>query len=192
MAEYASPRQAAERLGTTTRTVQRWIATGRLPALRVGGRWRVAHDAIVAFSGVGSAGSSAEPVRVLFVANRGEIAARITRTADRLGIQAVVPATEGPAAVDLLSVDEVVDAARTAGADALHPGFGFLAENADFAEAVTAAGIRWVGPPPVAIRAMGDKAAARRLAVAHEIPVLDGYDEPGQSDDALRDAAGRI
>ena len=83
-------------------------------------------------------------------------------------------------------------AAVDAGADALHPGFGFLAESAPFAEAVIAAGIRWVGPPPEAIRQMGDKAAARRLAVRLGVPVLPGYDDADQSDEALSAAARRI
>ncbi len=131
-------------------------------------------------------------IRTLFIANRGEIARRITRTADRLGIRAVVPPTEGTGAVDLLSIDQVVAAARAAGADALHPGFGFLAENADFATAVLEAGIRWVGPPPEAIRRMGDKSAARRLAQELEVPIVHGYDKPDQSDEALARAAERI
>jgi acetyl-CoA/propionyl-CoA carboxylase biotin carboxyl carrier protein len=132
------------------------------------------------------------PVRVLFVANRGEIAGRISRTADRLGIRAVVPPADGPGAVDLLAIDDVVAAATAAGADALHPGFGFLAENAEFAEAVIAAGIRWVGPPPAAIRAMGDKAAGRRLARELDIPVVPGYDGARQDDKALIRAAAEI
>jgi excisionase family DNA binding protein len=190
MSEELSPRQAAERLGATTRSVQRWIASGRLPARRVGGRWRVASDAIDAFSGPGSATSEVTtPVRTLFIANRGEIATRITRTCTRLGISAVIPETEGPAALDLLDADAVVSAALDARADALHPGFGFLAESAVFAEAVIAAGIRWVGPPPAAIRAMGDKAAARRLAAELGVPVLPGYDRDDQSDAVLTDAA---
>ena len=102
-----------------------------------------------------------ETITRLFIANRGEIAVRIGRTCERLGIAAIAPATDGPARLDLLDIDGVVAAARLAGADALHPGFGFLAENADFAEAVVAADMRWIGPPPAAIRAMGDKAAAR-------------------------------
>ncbi len=131
-------------------------------------------------------------MRTVFVANRGEIARRITRTCDRLGIRAVIPVTEGPDGLDLLDPAGVVAAALAAEADALHPGFGFLAENADFAERVEAAGIRWVGPPPSAIRAMGDKAAARRLAASLGIPVLTGYDGPGQSDRALARAADDI
>lgn len=132
------------------------------------------------------------PIRTLFIANRGEIVARIERTCDRLGIRAVAPQTEGPDALDLLDIDAIAAAAVAAGADAVHPGFGFLAENADFAEAVQAAGMRWVGPPPVAIRAMGDKAAARTLAASLGIPVLPGYDGADQSDATLEAAAGRI
>jgi 3-methylcrotonyl-CoA carboxylase alpha subunit len=192
MSDELSPRQAAERLGATTRSVQRWIASGQLPARRVGGRWRVASGAIDAFGGPAAAPRPSPAVGIVFIANRGEIAERIKRTCARLGITAVVPVTEGPAALDLLDADAVVAAARDAGADTLHPGFGFLAESAAFAEAVNAAGIRWVGPPPAAIRAMGDKAAARRLATDVGVPVLPGYDGDDQSDAALTDAAGVI
>jgi excisionase family DNA binding protein len=193
MAEELSPSEVARRLGTSTRTVQRWIESGKLPARRVGGRWRVANVAFDAFGGGdGASDGDRGPIRRLFIANRGEIAARIARTCDRLGIVAIVPATDGPDALDLLDVDAVVAAAGAAGADAVHPGFGFLAENADFAEAVTAAGLTWVGPSPAAIRAMGDKAAARRLAASLGVPVLPGYDDPDQSEAALTDAAERI
>ncbi|MEJ7696408.1 MAG: biotin carboxylase N-terminal domain-containing protein [Candidatus Limnocylindrales bacterium] len=128
----------------------------------------------------------------MFIANRGEIATRIARTADRLGMTSIAPATDGREALDLLDIDAVVAAARATNADAIHPGFGFLAENAAFAEAVTAAGIAWVGPPPGAIRAMGDKAAARRLAASLGIPTIAGYDDADQSDEALTTAAQRI
>jgi len=103
-----------------------------------------------------------------------------------------VPSTEGAGSLDLLDIGAVVDAARAARADALHPGFGFLAENADFAQAVIAAGILWVGPPPEAIRVMGDKAAARRLAASLGVPVLAGYDEPDASDEDLVAAAATV
>jgi len=200
MSEELSPSQAAKRIGTTTRTVQRWIATGRLPARRVGGRWRVANDALDAFLAPArpeavtrpAPVSGVEPIRNLFIANRGEIARRIARTCRDLAITVVVPATDGPDALDLLDATAVIGAARAAGADAIHPGFGFLAENAEFAELTIAAGLRWVGPPPSAIRLMGNKAAARRLAASLGIPVLDGYDSDDQSDQALTEAAAGI
>ncbi len=193
MPEELSPSQAARRIGSTTRSVQRWIARGVLPARRVGGRWRVAFDALDAFErGAARSEQPDRAIRRLFVANRGEIARRIQRTGDRLGIGVVVPPTDGPNAVDLLDIEVVVEAARGARADAVHPGFGFLAENADFAEAVIGAGITWIGPPPTAIRSMGDKVAARRLAVGLGIPVVPGYDGRGQSDAALRRAAEAI
>ncbi len=103
-----------------------------------------------------------------------------------------MPPTVGAGALDLLDAEAVVAAARLAGADALHPGFGFLAENADFAQRVIDAGIRWAGPPPGAIRAMGDKAAARKLAARIGIPVPAGYDDTDQSDATLTAAAERI
>ena len=199
MTTELSPSQAAARIGATTRSVQRWIASGRLPARRIGGRWRVASDALDAFARIGPVSSDGlaavggpSPIRRVFVANRGEIANRITRTCDRLGIVSIVPETDGPDALDLLDIGAVVAAARTADADAIHPGFGFLAENAAFADAVLASGIRWIGPPPSAIRAMGDKAAARQLAHRLGIPTIDGYDDTDQSDAALTKAAKRI
>ncbi len=193
MAEELSPSEAARRVGATTRSVQRWISTGRLPARRVGGRWRVAIDAIDAFAPKPEPSDPAGAgIARVFVGNRGEIATRITRTCERLGIVAIVPATDGPAALDLLDIDAVVAAALAADADAVHPGFGFLAENAAFADAVLAAGIRWIGPPPAAIRAMGDKAAARQLARHLGIPTIAGYDGADQTDAALIRAAKRI
>ncbi len=190
MTDEVSPREAAARLGATTRSVQRWIASGRLPARRVGGRWRVAIGAIDAISLPDSLpGATPSPIRRLFIANRGEIAVRIARTCRHLGIDAIAAATDGPNAVDLLSVEAVVGAARRSGADAVHPGFGFLAESAELADAVQQAGMRWVGPPPEAIRTMGDKAAARKLAASLGIPIVAGYDDADQSDKALERAA---
>ena len=197
MPQECTPSEAARRLGTSTRTVQRWIARGDLPARRVGSRWRVAFDVLDAFAASldtrrDDRTAAPHPIRTLFIANRGEIAIRIARTCAALGIAAVRPPTDGANAVDLLDPDAVIAAALVGEADAVHPGFGFLAENAAFAEAVLDAGLRWVGPPPSAIRAMGDKAAARRLAAAHGIPVPEGYDDADQSDDALARAAERI
>jgi excisionase family DNA binding protein len=198
--EELSPSQAARRIGTSTRTIQRWISAGSLPARRVGSRWRVANDALDALvadpgelrAARRRASDATTPIRTLFIANRGEIANRISRTCRDLDIRAVVPPTEGPGALDLLDPGAVIAAAEAAGADAIHPGFGFLAENAAFAERIEAAGIRWVGPPPAAIRLMGNKAEARRLAASLGIPVLVGYDGDDQSDRALTKAARRI
>jgi len=199
VSEELSPSQAAQRIGASTRTIQRWIATGKLPARKVGSRFRVAIDALDAFDAAPiptrTAWPSTQPadgIRTVFVANRGEIAIRIARTCRNLGIRVVVPETDGPAAVDLLDAMAVIAAARAAGADAIHPGFGFLAENAEFAERTIAAGLRWVGPPPSAIRLTGNKAAARRLAASLGVPVLPGYDGEDQSDRALVAAATGI
>ncbi len=113
-------------------------------------------------------------------------------TATRLGIAAEVPTLDGPDAVDLLDPHAVVDAALAAGADAVHPGYGFLAESPDLAAAVLAAGLTWVGPPPAAIRSLGDKAEARALARRVGVPVADGEEPRDQSDASLAAVAGRI
>src|SRR5918993_1000272 len=137
MPDEVSPSEAARRLGTTTRSVQRWIASGRLPARRVGGRWRVATDAIDAFAMATSStpvptAPSERPIGTLFIANRGEIAARIARTCDRLAIRPVVPTTIGPEALDLLDIAAAFRAAPRAGAGAGHPGLGVPAPKAGF------------------------------------------------------------
>ena len=125
--------------------------------------------------------------RVL-IANRGEIAVRVIRACRELGVSAQAvyePADRAALHVELadaatpvssyLSIPAIVAAAADAGADAVHPGYGYLAENADLAEAVEAAGMRWVGPPPAAMRALGDKIAARRLAETAGVAVAPGY-----------------
>jgi len=133
-------------------------------------------------------------IKTLLIANRGEIACRIIATARRLGIETVAVCSDadasarhvrladraigiGPAAPaqSYLSVPALLAAAAASGADAIHPGYGFLSENPDFAEAVIAAGLIWVGPPPEAIRAMGLKDAAKRLAEKAGVPVVPGY-----------------
>jgi len=127
----------------------------------------------------------ASGIHKLLVANRGEIAARIFRTCDRLAIETVAVAApdDGGAfhtrragrveeITGYLDPDEHVRAAKAAGADAVHPGYGFLAENAGFADAVEAAGLAWIGPPPDAIRAAGDKLEAKRRAGVEGVPVV--------------------
>src|ERR671939_1628013 len=126
------------------------------------------------------------PIRKLLVANRGEIALRVFRACRELGIATVaVVAPDDRGSLHARSADETVEiagylhseehvrAARTAGAEAIHPGYGFLAENPDFAEAVEAAGLTWVGPPPEALRAGGDKLRAKRTAREVGVPVVE-------------------
>ena len=131
----------------------------------------------------------------ILIANRGEIACRIARTARRMGISVAAiysEADEGaphvrmadaavcvgppPSAESYLDIEAVVEAARSTGADAVHPGFGFLSENAEFVEALSAAGIAFIGPPPGAIRAMGDKIESRRLALDAGVNTVPGVD----------------
>ncbi len=203
--ESLTPRQVAEELGVTVRTVQRWVADGRLRALRVGGRVRVPRSwlaSVTEASEPDARAAAAGAIRSLLVANRGEIVARVARTARRLGIGVVGVVAEGdrpPPGVDrwltvpaYLDGEAILDAARRAGADAVHPGYGFLSENAGFARAVQAAGLTWVGPPAQAIAAMGDKAAARRAAAEHGVPVLAGYDGDDQGEARLVAEAARI
>src|SRR5512136_1610666 len=98
----------------------------------------------------------------LLIANRGEIACRIARTARRMGVKAVAIG-DAPARESYLAIPKLVAAARESGAEAVHPGYGFLSENAAFAEACAVAGLVFVGPPASAIRAMGSKSAAKQL-----------------------------
>jgi acetyl-CoA carboxylase, biotin carboxylase subunit len=133
----------------------------------------------------------------LLVANRGEIARRVLRTARSMGLRTIAVHSDvdtglpyvreadeavllGPAppAESYLVVDKIIEAAKRTGADAIHPGYGFLAESAEFAQAVIDAGIGWVGPPPEAIIAMGDKISARNLMAAAGVPVAAGTHEP--------------
>ncbi len=150
-------------------------------------------------------------MKKILIANRGEIARRIIHTAHRMGIatvavysdpdanaQHVREATQavalgGAASADTyLRIDKLLAAARAAGADAVHPGYGFLSENADFAQAVIDAGLTWIGPPPAAIRALGSKAGAKALAAAHGVPCLPGYAGDDQSDERFAQEAARI
>lgn len=140
-------------------------------------------------------------IRKLFIANRGEIALRVIRTARAMGIETVLGASAadaaslpaqladqveivgpGPSSQSYLSVENVVAAAVRSACDAVHPGYGFLSENAAFARAVQAAGIRFVGPDIATLEGMGDKLAARALAVEAGLPVLPGGEAATRAD----------
>ncbi|MGV9763142.1 acetyl-CoA carboxylase biotin carboxylase subunit [Micromonospora tulbaghiae] len=150
-------------------------------------------------------------IESLLVANRGEIARRIIRTGKRLGIRTIAVHSEadgglpfvteadeavcvGPAnpAQSYRNVEAILDAARSTGAQAIHPGYGFLSENADFARTVEGAGLIWVGPGADAITAMGDKINARNLMAAAGVPVAPGTTEPATDLDAAVVAAAEI
>ncbi|MBO0764325.1 MAG: ATP-grasp domain-containing protein [Hyphomicrobiaceae bacterium] len=137
----------------------------------------------------------------ILIANRGEIAQRIIRTAARLGVRTVAVVSEadrgapytriatetveigpGPAAASYLAGDKIIAAAKAARAEAIHPGYGFLAENAQFAEAALRAGLVFIGPSPRAMRRMGGKAEAKAIAAAAGVPVVAGY--AGETQDA--------
>ena len=154
---------------------------------------------------------TATTIRRLLIANRGEIARRIIRTAHRMGLATVAVYSDADAqalhvqeagsavalggtlsADSYLRIDKLLAAAKTAGADAVHPGYGFLSENAEFAQAVLDAGLTWVGPPPAAIRALGNKASAKNLALQHNVPCLSGYQGQDQSDQRLTAEADKL
>lgn len=150
-------------------------------------------------------------MKKLLVANRGEIAIRVFRTAREMGIKTVAVFSEAdrhalhvsfadeavcigdpePSA-SYLAIDKVIQAAKDTGADAIHPGYGFLSERAEFVEACDAAGIAFVGPSATAMRRLGGKIDAKTLAVAAGVPVTPGFFEPGASDAQLFDAANQI
>jgi excisionase family DNA binding protein len=208
MGDLVGPSEAARRLGISPRTVQRWLRSGALPAVRVGGRLKVPASALEFGAGVEPVAVSggSRPIRRLLVANRGELVVRIARTCRSLGIDCLALVADDqreawwaaqadetlPLPGTYLDGAAITAVAQAAGADAVHPGYGFLAEQAPFAEEVLAAGLTWVGPPPPAMRALGDKAAARHLAVSVGVPVLPGYDGRGQSDQLLTREATRI
>ena len=150
-------------------------------------------------------------LKSLLIANRGEIACRVIRTAKRLGLRTIAVYSEadreaqhvrsadeahpiGPAAAreSYLRIDRIVDAAKRSGAEAIHPGYGFLSENADFAEACARANIVFVGPPASAIRAMGSKSAAKALLEKTRVPLVPGYHGDDQAETKLAGEARRI
>ncbi|WP_225768179.1 acetyl/propionyl/methylcrotonyl-CoA carboxylase subunit alpha [Inquilinus sp. Marseille-Q2685] len=147
----------------------------------------------------------------LLIANRGEIACRVIRTARRLGLRTVAVHSDAdagarhvaeadlavrigpaPARDSYLKIDAILAAAKAAGAQAIHPGYGFLSENAAFAEACAEAGITFVGPPPSAIRAMGGKSEAKALMAAAGVPLVPGYHEADQDPARLAAEAAKI
>jgi 3-methylcrotonyl-CoA carboxylase alpha subunit len=149
--------------------------------------------------------------RTILIANRGEIACRIIHTARRMGIRSIAVFSEadakaqhvsladaaypiGPARASdsYLRIDRILDAARASGAEAIHPGYGFLSENAGFAEACAEVGIAFIGPPPAAIRAMGSKAESKRLMEEAGVPIVPGYHGEVQDEAHLADQAARI
>jgi len=150
-------------------------------------------------------------VKKVLIANRGEIAVRVARTCRVMGIATAavyseadagalhtrvadeaVPIGPAEAARSYLSIDAILAAARRTGADAIHPGYGFLSQNGDFADAVAEAGMTFIGPPGDVHRTMGDKKGARRLMAAAGVPVVPGYDGDDQTDAALAREAARI
>jgi 3-methylcrotonyl-CoA carboxylase alpha subunit len=150
-------------------------------------------------------------IRRLLIANRGEIAVRIIHACRELGIESVAVYSEAdahathvaaadraiaigpaPAVQSYLSISRVIDAARTVGADAIHPGYGFLSENAAFADTCEQAGLVFVGPPGAVITRMGSKIEARRLVTAAAVPVVPGETPGDQSDVGIRQAVERM
>ncbi|WP_372088662.1 acetyl-CoA carboxylase biotin carboxylase subunit (plasmid) [Tistrella mobilis] len=151
------------------------------------------------------------PFSTILIANRGEIARRVIRTARRLGYRTVAVYSDADAgaahvreadravrigeaapAASYLKIDAIIAAAKASGADAIHPGYGFLAENAGFASACAEAGIVFIGPSPAAIIAMGDKAGAKRVMEAAGVPCVPGYQGEDQDEARLAAEAGRI
>src|SRR5688572_504718 len=150
-------------------------------------------------------------IHSLLIANRGEIACRIIRTARAMGIRTVAVYSDAdakalhvrqadeavhigpsPARESYLVGEKIIAAAKQTGAEAIHPGYGFLSENADFAQAVLDAGLVWVGPKPASIRAMGLKDAAKTLMMEVEVPVTPGYLGEDQSPERLQKEADAI
>src|SRR6185312_15655454 len=147
----------------------------------------------------------------IVIANRGEIAVRIMATCREMGVRTVAIYSDAdhhahhvrqadesyyigpaPASQSYLHIDAIIDAAKQSGAEAIHPGYGFLSENANFVEACEHAGIVFIGPPASAMRLMGSKIAAKQLAQSVGAPIIPGYNGDSQDDEVLMHAAERI
>src|ERR1700691_47260 len=147
----------------------------------------------------------------ILIANRGEIAVRVIRACRELGIESVAVYSEAdrtalhvreadyavlvgppPASESYLQTAKILAAAKATGADAIHPGYGFFSENAGFARAVEKAGITFIGPPPDAIVAMGDKVEARKLMIAAGVPVVPGSPDTLETEEQVREVGNRI
>ena len=154
---------------------------------------------------------TATPFNRILIANRGEIACRIIRTAKQLGYHTVAVYSDadiaaphvqmaddavrigpGPVGESYLLAEQILQAAAMSGAEAVHPGYGFLSENADFAAAVEAAGLVFIGPDAAAIEVMGNKAEAKRRMIAAGVPCVPGYEGRDQSDAALLAEGSKI
>ena len=150
-------------------------------------------------------------IRKVLIANRGEIAVRVIKTLDKLGVESVAvysdpdrgsphvmmaseayPLEGTSSAETYLDIDKIIDIARRAEVDAIHPGYGFLSENAQFAERVEDAGMIFIGPPAAAIRAMGDKLEARAMAQAHGVPIVAGTLHPVRDISQARQKAEEV
>jgi 3-methylcrotonyl-CoA carboxylase alpha subunit len=155
--------------------------------------------------------NSPRPIRSVLIANRGEIALRVMRTCARLGIRTIAVYSDAdatavhvsaadeairiglaPARASYLDINSIIAAAKQAGADALHPGYGFLSENAGFVRACEAAGLIFVGPSAIAVERMGSKIESKRIAEAAGVPIVPGYHGDAQDEDSLARAAGKI
>jgi acetyl/propionyl-CoA carboxylase alpha subunit len=155
--------------------------------------------------------NSPRPIRSVLIANRGEIALRVMRTCARLGIRTIAVYSDAdadalhvkcadeavriglpPARASYLDVSAILAAAKQTGADAIHPGYGFLSENAGFVRACDAAGVIFVGPALVAVEKMGSKIESKRIAEAADVPTVPGYHGDAQDDATLTQAAAKI
>ncbi len=169
-----------------------------------GAGWRQRRPALLC----GGMNAKSFPLKSVLIANRGEIAARVIRTAKAMGMRTIAVYSDAdknalhvrmadeahaigpaPARESYLVIDKIIAAAKAAKADCIHPGYGFLSERAEFAEACAAAGMVFVGPPPAAIRAMGLKGEAKALMAAAKVPVLPGYHGDKQDPKFLKQKA---